>query len=151
MIRVQRAARAVIHGPEILALIIRPDTRKALVAAAETGRQPVSEISTLLQDNFPGDTELIPLRQYAGLCVRAVLEEEGFEIAASGVRMTRDPVFRTGAIYRRVATGTERRLQRDDALERMLGALTDSQARRAADTLRRRFPSIFAAADQRED
>ena len=65
--------------------------------------------------------------------------------------MTGDPVFRTGAVYRRVAKGTERQLKRDDALERMLGALTDSQARRAADTLKRRFPSIFAPADQQND
>jgi hypothetical protein len=47
------------------------------------------------------DAKLPPIKQYTGLCVRAVLEEEGFELVQTGVRVSKDPIFRTGSVYQR--------------------------------------------------
>ena len=44
-----------------------------------------------------------PVRQFVGLVIRAILEEEGFRVAESGVRISRDPIFRTGAVYEAIA------------------------------------------------
>ena len=43
------------------------------------------------------------VRQFAGLVIRAILEEEGFRVAETGVRISRDPIFRTGAVYEAIA------------------------------------------------
>jgi hypothetical protein len=103
MRRAARSARAVLHGPEILELVQEPKTRRALVAAAESGVPPVTAISGKLVKFIPTkDAKLLPLKQFTGLCVRAVLEEEGFEVADTGVRVSNDQIFRTGSTYRRI-------------------------------------------------
>jgi hypothetical protein len=103
MRRAVRSARAVLHGFQILEFAKEPRTRRLLAAAADSGVPPVTAISGKLLQFIPAkDAKLTPLKQYAGLCVRAVLEEEGFEIADTGVRVSKDPIFKSGATYRRV-------------------------------------------------
>jgi hypothetical protein len=99
MTRVRRSALAVRRGPEILELLVSPNIRRALREAAERGEPPVTAVSERLKIDFAKDMKLTPVRQFVGLVVRAILEEEGFRVAASGVRISRDPVFRTGAVY----------------------------------------------------
>jgi hypothetical protein len=139
MQRARRSARALLHGSEILQFIQAPKTRRLLIAAAESGAPAVTAISEkLLELVGPKDAKLAPVKQFAGLCVRAVLEEEGFEQADAGVRLSNDPVFRTGSVYRR-----RRDSDSSDLLARFVASLTDDEARRAKILLRRR-------ADQRE-
>jgi hypothetical protein len=136
MRRAARSARAVLHGPEILELVREPKTRRLLVAAAESGAPPVTAVSDrLLQLIAVKDAKLMPLKQFTGLCVRAVLEEEGFEVAETGVRVSRDPVFRTGSTYRRIQA--EQRLS-SELLLRFIQSLTDEEARQALRLLRKR-------------
>jgi hypothetical protein len=136
MRRAARSARAVLHGPEILELVREPKTRRLLVAAAESGAPPVTAVSDrLLQLIAVKDAKLMPLKQFAGLCVRAVLEEEGFEVAETGVRVSRDPVFRTGSTYRRIQAEQRRS---SELLLRFIQSLTDEEARQALRLLRKR-------------
>ena len=139
MRRATRSARALRHGPDVLELIQEPKTRRLLVAAAERGEPPVTAISDKLLQLVPvKDAKLMPLRQFAGLCVRAVLEEEGFEVAETGVRVSNDPIFRTGATYRRIHAGEQ---ITSGLLARIIQSLTDEEAREALRLLRKRQPN----------
>src|SRR5665811_346979 len=75
MVRAQRAARRVPHGPEILEFLSSAKSRKALVAAAAEGEPPVAAISKEFAALVgPKDVKLAQVKQYAGLCGRDFLE-----------------------------------------------------------------------------
>jgi hypothetical protein len=137
MQRAQRSTRAVLHGAEILKFVQQAKTRRLLIAAAESGAPPVTAISGKLQELVgPIDAKLHPVRQFTGLCVRAVLEEEGFEVAQTGVRLSNDPVFRTASVYKRtIATGNS---DETELLERFIASLNDAEARQALKLLKNR-------------
>jgi hypothetical protein len=136
MRRAARSARAVLHGPEILELVLETKTRRLLVAAAESGAPPVTALSDRLLKLVPmKDAKLTPLKQFVGLCVRAVLEEEGFEVAETGVRVSKDAIFRTGSTYQR--TQADEHIT-SGLLARIIQNLTDEEARQAARLLRKR-------------
>lgn len=137
MVRAQRAARRVPHGTEILEFLGSAKSRKALIAAAIEGEPPVAAISrdfaTLVGSK---DVKLTQVKQYAGLCIRAILEEEGFEIDRTGVWLGDDPVFSTGSVYRKVVLSAGGR--RGDLLERFVRVLTEEEAGIVEELLSRR-------------
>src|SRR5260370_12335652 len=101
MRRAVRSARAVLHGTRILEFIQRPETRQKLIAAAEAGVPPVTAVSSQIVRLSQRQAKLSPVKQFVGLCVRAVLEQEGFQGAAKGGRGSKDPIFRTRSTYQR--------------------------------------------------
>jgi len=122
------------HGQRILDFIRATKTRRSIVKAAETGAPPVTAISEQLIELIgKNDAKLPPVKQFVGVCVRAVLEEEGFEVAEKGVRVSSDPLFRSGSTYERAVQRHSRML-----LERFAASLTDGEARELAKLLRRR-------------
>jgi len=136
MIRAQRAARRVPHGPEILEFLSSAKSRKALVAAAAEGEPPVAAISKEFAALVgPKDVKLAQVKQYAGLCIRAILEEEGFEIERTGVWLGDDPVFSTGAAYRKAPSAGARGR---DFLERFVRMLNEEEVGILQDLLSRR-------------
>ena len=137
MVRAQRAARRVPQGAAILEFLMAPKTRKLLIKAAEEGDPPVAAISRELAELVgPKDLKSAQLKQFAGLCIRAILEEEGFEIERAGVWLGDDPVFKTGSVYRKVVSGPTSR--RDDWLVRFVKMLTKDEVDRLIELLRRR-------------
>jgi hypothetical protein len=136
MRRATRSARAILHGPKILEQIQQTKVRRLLVAAAQSGVPPVTAISDKLLEILPRkDAKLTPVKQFTGLCVRAVLEEEGFDVAETGVRVSNDPVFRTGATYRRLVAGKSPAVA---LLSRIIQTLTDEEVEEAVKLLRQR-------------
>jgi len=134
MRRAVRTARAVRHGERILKFIRTPKTRRLLADTAASEAPPVTAISKdLLELVGPRDVRLAPVKQFVGVCIRAVLEEEGYELVDSGVRVSNDPVFRTGSTYQRVQRGKSVAL-----LARIIESLTDEEAREAIRLLRNR-------------
>ena len=134
MRRAMRSARAVVHGQRILDFIGETKTRRSLVKAAEAGAPPVTAIGGQLVELIgKNDAKLQPVKQFVGVCVRAVLEQEGFEVVEKGVRVSGDPIFRSGSTYERAAQRRARTL-----LERFAASLTDGEARELAKLLRRR-------------
>jgi hypothetical protein len=125
MQRARRAARAVIHGDRILEYMTSRAARKLLVSAAEAGQPPVASVSHDIERIAKADSKLAPVKQFAGLCIRAVLQEEGFEVAETGVRLSNDRIFRTGAVYRKAAAQPN---SDHDLLRRFLATLTDEEA-----------------------
>lgn len=137
MQRARRSARAVLHGTEILEFVQEPKTRRMLIATAELGAPAVTAISAKLQELIgPKDAKLAPVKQFTGLCVRAVLEEEGFELAETGVRLSNDPVFRTASVYKRTLAPDKSGAM--ELLERFIASLNDAEARRALKLLKNR-------------
>lgn len=137
MQRAERSARAVLHGPEILQFVRKPKVRAKLVAAAETGAPPVTAISVELKTLVGAvDVKLTPIKQFAGRCVRAVLEEEGFELVETGVRVSNDAVFRTASVYER--TSALGKSDPTELLVRLIASLTDAEARKALRLLKNR-------------
>jgi hypothetical protein len=125
MRKARRSAGAINGGVRILNLILSPGIRHKLVAAAEAGSPPVSAISKELLALLGRQAKLSPVKQYAGVCIRAVLEEEGYELAEKGVHIGRDPVFRTGSTYRRAAAVVA---GSDPFWPRFVGALSEEEA-----------------------
>jgi hypothetical protein len=140
MRRAERAAATLLKGRDILETLKMH--RRELVASAKQQRPPVSAVSQKLLDEFGQDIKRLPVKQFVGLAVRAILEEAGFDIAYSGVRISDDPVFTSGSVYKVRADESLDAPQSDDALERMLKGLTPEQATRATRFLRRHFPHV---------
>jgi hypothetical protein len=136
MRRAMRSARAVLHGTHILEFIQRPETRQKLIAAADAGAPPVTAISSQVVKLAGRDAKLPPVKQFVGLCIRAVLEQEGFQAAAKGVRVSKDPIFRTGSTYERKPAAAKGRV----FFARMVEALTDQEADELLALLQRRTP-----------
>jgi len=137
MRRVERRARAFRHGPEILQFVRTPHVRAILIAAAETGTPPVTAISAqLIKLVGAAHARLMPIKQFTGRCVRAVLEEADFELVETGVRLSNDPVFRTASVYKRNTAP-----EKGDAaklLVRFIASLTDAEAQQALRLLKKR-------------
>jgi hypothetical protein len=135
MRRATRSAPAIARGKEILGLITLQASRKKLVAAAEAGFPPVTAISAALAEALgPKTAKLPPNKRFAGLCVRAVLEDEGFMQAARGIRISNDPVFQSGSTYERVAVGKKA----SSLLQRFVDCLSDDEIDDAIALLRQR-------------
>jgi len=122
-----------VDGQRILDFIRETKTRRSLVKVAETSAPPVTAISDqLIALIGKNQAKAQPVKQFVGICVRAVLEEEGFEVVEKGVRVS-DPIFRSGSTYERAAQSHASTL-----LERFAASLTDAEARELAKLLRRR-------------
>ena len=136
MRRAARSARAVLMGPQILKFIQDRRTRQKLITAAESGAPPITAISDRLAELVGAkDVKLQPVKTFAGICVRAVLEEEGFQVTAKGVRVSKDPVFRTGSTYERIPVGMTKKTT---FLTRLVQCMTDDEASEMLELLRRR-------------
>lgn len=104
MTRAKRAAHTLNRGNEILEFLSQQAVRVSLIAAAEAGVAPISSVSKILKAKIGDDITSLPVKSFVGICVRAILEEEGFEVVQKGVRISNDSVFRSGSVYRRVGT-----------------------------------------------
>lgn len=139
MIRAQRAARRVPYGAEILEFLGGQKGRKALLAAANAGEPPVAAISkdfaTLVGGKNAKSTQV---KQFVGMCVRAILEEEGFEIDRTGVWLGNDPVFSTGSVYRKIKAASGARAYQIEFLERFAQILSEEEVVILEDFLSRR-------------
>lgn len=135
MRRAVRSSQALRRGTEILEMIL--SSRRALVEAAKQGVPPVIAISNgLVEVAGKRDAKLLPVKSFAGLCVRAVLEEEGFSVIQTGVRLKDDPVFRTGSVYARQANVQQ---ASKPLLERLVAVLTKDEAEQLSNLLRQRL------------
>ena len=77
--------------------------------------------------------------------MRAVLDAHGFEVSHAGVRLKDDPLFATGAVYRRrsITAGTSDAF---DQFDRLVKALTPVEAQGALRALLLNFPELRAEA-----
>lgn len=135
--RIERAARRVHRGSELLAFLSQPKRRKALIERALIGEPSVSAVSQeLVRLLGPKDAKSILIKQFIGRCVSAILEEEGFAVDRSGVWLNDDPMFSTGTVYRKLAEAPHSRSS--DLLERLVDVLSQEELDRLYDLIKRR-------------
>lgn len=146
MMRAKRAAHALHRGNEILDFLGQRAVRASLIAAAEAGVPPLAAISERLKAKIGEEITSLPVRSFVGICVRAILEEEGFEVAEKGVRISGDPVFRVGSVYRRVnAVAAHPKAGNIKVLKAVLDALDEAEIDFAMNYLRKRSSKIPAS------
>lgn len=123
--KARRAASVIHRGDEILECV--EDEKDLLIEGAEEGVPPVSKIGRILEDQFGDDVKHLPVRQWIGSLVRALLAVEGYDVEDRGVRF-RDPVFKSGSTYRRVEEDGDPDnddVYDDSALEETFGRLIE--------------------------
>lgn len=124
---------------------LRGDARPALVAAADAGHVPVTAVSAELVARFGTEAFEPPImRQFIGIAVSAVLAEEGFVLARTGVRLRGDPLFGAGALFERTgeALAVRRKDLTDQLLVRLLDALTLDELRLAEQHIQNRLRDL---------
>ncbi len=127
-------------GDLILGDIKTRNWRDELARTALAGRPPASVYSNRAIELVGSEAaRKAVFRQFVGLCIRAVLEEEGFEVSRPRVRLRDDALFVTGALYQRRASALEARA---DMLERFLDTLTGDEMKRASSYLRKKLRQI---------
>jgi hypothetical protein len=140
MIKALRAAQGRPGGAAILDILREETVKQSLLTAAASGLPPISAVSDVLDKRFPGLMASSSARQFVGICIAGLMAEEGYEVAPTRARLHGAGPFKTGAVYR---LARERATDRDDAVERIIAALTPSQARRALASLQSNFPELF--------
>jgi hypothetical protein len=136
--RLQRSAQSVTGGETILRFLQIGINKRLLLEAVSKGLPPVTSISKPLQVLAKAqsiDLEAMSVRQFVGAAVRAILEDEGFTIAEKGVRTPKDPVFRSGSVYKKRAP---LRSGDTDLIARLVASLNEQEARQALELLRAR-------------
>ncbi|NTG45807.1 hypothetical protein G6M04_00365 [Agrobacterium rhizogenes] len=129
--KANRAAQSIVGGDRLLARLTSAPYLRELKKGVAESVPPVSKISRMLQEDFPSEPEMtLPVRQFIGMTVRAILAAEGYEVEERGVRISGDPVFRTGATYRLAVSGDD---EEEDFLVRFVGMLTTDELHRLKD------------------
>jgi len=144
MVKAIRSAQRQPEWQKVLELLSSEPVQHDMIAAAAKGLPPISAVGRILSERFPDSTTSNAARQFIGVCIAGVMAEAGYEVAQSRARVSDAGPFNSGATYR-LARAAEpgRGEDQDDALERMISALTRPQAQRALAALRARFPDMF--------
>jgi hypothetical protein len=145
MQRATRMATAVPNGPAILETL--KAERQTLIAAAEQSRPPVAAVSEILVNTHGEVVRKKLVRQFIGLSAGAILNEAGYRVAYTGVRIKGDSIFLTGSVYQRRVDDVDAP-KAQDVLERLMKALTPDEATRAFRALLCRFPELLDEVDR---
>lgn len=125
-----RAARMAKSDPNrrLVWDFLRRDHTATLVTAADLGAVPVTAISTALLERFGAEVLDPPsMRQFIGIAVSAILQEEGFIVDRTGVRLRGDPLFGAGALFERAGVAPVER--ENSLLARLIDALDAEELR----------------------
>lgn len=126
MRRVERSARSLTDGDAILSFL--KANRAAIIEGAKGGDPPVSAISEMLKawgKRYGIAVNNMAVRQFVGAAIRALLEEDGFEVNERGVRLKDDALFTTASTYK---LREETPPVQFDTVARFLDAMTDEEA-----------------------
>jgi hypothetical protein len=134
--RAKRTAASTECGAQLLAFLQRPEIKKKLAAAARAGTPPAGAISGDLLANFEPVIHKPEVKRRVGLFIAAVLEDLGFRVAQSNVRL-KDKLFTCGSCYAEHFAAPAHPV---DLVARLAATLTEDEARRMVQLLLTRFP-----------
>jgi hypothetical protein len=134
MRKVRRAAKSLVEGRALLERLTEDDAIELMKEAIEEEVPPVSKISQLLLDDLSDKIEFtsMPVRQFVGQAVKAILVGEGFRVMETGVRISGDPVFRTGSTYEPIEPDED---ATDDLLARFIATLNNEELDRVRELI----------------
>jgi hypothetical protein len=128
-----RAAGNIRGGVAIVEYCSSPEGRWRLTTAADAGLVPVTAVSEKLLELVGRPAlESLATRQFCGRVVKAVLAEEGFVVAQTGIRVPHDPIFAAGSIYKRRTT-TPLSAADESIMQRFVDCLAPDELRWIAD------------------
>lgn len=133
--KAHRSAKSIVGGEELLKALTSGPYITALEQGVKEEVPPVSKISHMLAERFPGDApnlKAMPVRQFIGSAVRAILSDKGYVVEESGIRIPNDPVFKSGSTYRK----TDEEEEDDDILKRFVDMLNPDELRRLHDLVK---------------
>lgn len=133
--RALRLARRIEDGEKLFTHLTSRQSRDAMLGAVVDGVPPLSRLSAGLAERFPS-ARTLPARQLAGLAVRAVLSEEGYEVDRQQVRLRDDPLFAVAATFRRIPDPAP---QGAEWVARLVSVMTRVEAGYALTLLRERL------------
>lgn len=135
--RMKQLARASRTLARLQAFIFGEALEAALLATASEGKPPVGAVSRHLIEQFGTDTFKSPqTKQFVGVAVAAKLETLGYVATGKRIRITNDPIFTTGGLFRKVAASPKS--SSHELLARFVAALTENEALIVAELLVRR-------------
>lgn len=133
--KARRGAKSIVGGDELLKVLTSGPCIIALEQGVKEEVPPVSKISQMLVEKFPDkspDLKALPVRQFIGSTVRAILSERGYLVDESGVRIPNDPIFKSGSTYRK----TDDEEEEDDLLKRFVEMLSPDELQRLSDLVK---------------
>jgi hypothetical protein len=140
MRRARRAARTVKRGLEMFDRLQQPDAMALMKEAIDDERPPVERLGALFLDEFGPAVRELPVRKLLGLCVRAILDEDGYQLVQSGVRIhDENGVFRTGSTYELKEAADEPEVYDVDDDDDLLAELLAKVAKRLPEIQRRKL------------
>src|ERR1700719_422010 len=105
--RAKRTAASTERGAELLAFLQRPEITRKLTAAARAGTPPAGAISEDLLVYGEPAAQPSEVKRRDGWFIAAVLEDLGFRVSQSNVRMN-NSLFGSAAVYaERPAAGAD--------------------------------------------
>jgi hypothetical protein len=133
MRRAKTMARGRKQWADILAWLSKRQQRDLMVRAAQQQQQPLAAVVAGLLGQFGAALGEKGTKLFVGTAIAGIMEEEGFDVAATGDRMPASAVgpFRSAARYARSPAAAEG-WEGDDILATMLAALDADQRRRLA-------------------
>lgn len=132
---IQRATASLKHGDKLFKFLIDPDRRAIMRKAADDGVVVVSRLSEPLLTAFTlAELKPFPVRQFVGSLTKAVLTEEGYDVAVRGVRVPGDRIFSKGSKYRRHQDSPEGG-DASEWLNRVVSIMTSSERARMTQLL----------------
>ncbi|ESZ27383.1 hypothetical protein X734_12625 [Mesorhizobium sp. L2C084A000] len=129
MRKARRASKSIVGGDALLEFLQREDVLELLKEGIVEEVPPVSKISDLLMEELGEEVDLkaLPVRQYIGYVVKAVLADDGYRVMETGVRIEGDQIFRSGSTYEAV----EHETSDGDLLTRFIATLDRDELERA--------------------
>ncbi len=100
--KAKRAAKAIVRGDEILEFVEERKDQLVEAAMEDADTPPVAILGDPLHEEFGDDVLHLPVRQWIGSLVRALLAVEGFEVQDTGIRIVGNVMFKSGTTYERI-------------------------------------------------
>lgn len=127
--KARRASKSIVGGDALWSALNDTSTIALMVEAIAEEVPPVSKISETLMETVGDEVALkaLPVRQFIGMAVKAILAKEGYEVMETGVKIADDPIFRSGATYQRVEEPED---DTDDLLSRLVNAMNPDELHR---------------------
>lgn len=144
--RARDLARAAPELTPVQTFILAGPLDATLLEAVSAGDPPVSAISHRLIEKFGGDIFASPqAKRFVGVVTAAKLERLGCVPTGKRVRLTRDPLFTTGSLFRKAPLSPKS--SSHELLARFVAALTEEEALIVSDLLARRSEQAGIARD----
>jgi len=91
-------------GHKLWCFLTEPDSVAQMMRASDAGRPAVEGIAVRLHERLGDAVAENRVKQFTGLLVRRIMEENGYRFISHNHTCRENPVFSTGSLYERKRT-----------------------------------------------